>query len=120
MNAFSTHRLAVALVAACATVLILAPDSRAGGDFIRGDFSADGVINLADPIGTLNYLSGGPTSECLDAVDANDDGVVNVVDPIYMFYFLFQGAASPPPPFLACGADPTGDALTCDDYPPCP
>lgn len=91
------------------------------GDFVRGDSSGDGNINIADSIGTLNYLIGGPPPICLDAADVNDDGSVNIADGVYSLHFLFQPGANPPPaPFPGCGPDPTADALDCVSFPLCP
>jgi len=42
------------------------------------------------------------------------------IDPIYMLSYLFVGGAPPPPPFIECGADPTEDALDCDNFDYCP
>jgi hypothetical protein len=55
--------------------------------------------------------------ECQDASDANDDGAVDMSDATYLVNWRFGSRVAPPPPFPACGADPTADDLesTCGD-----
>ena len=102
----------------------LALGSRLSGmDFARGDSNADGALNIADSIFTLNYLyQNGPTPECLDAADVNDDGTVDIADVIFSFSLLKPGPAGPvllPEPQL-CGPDPTPDSVDCASFGPCP
>ena len=59
-------------------------------------------------------------SPCVNAANSNDDGAINVADGIALLGYLFSGAAAPPPPFDACGIDPTPDALECENYGGCP
>ena len=47
-------------------------------------------------------------------------GSLNVADGIALLGYLFSGAAAPPPPFDACGIDPTPDALECEKFGGCP
>jgi hypothetical protein len=83
--------------------------------FTRGDADGDGDVNITDPIGTLGYLFSGSTSlPCKDAADADDSGSLDITDAIYTLGYLFLGASPPKPPFPACGADPTGDAVSCE------
>lgn len=84
--------------------------------FKRGDCTADGSRNIADPIFLLDLLFGptDPLPNCEDACDANDDGQVNLADAIAMLTALFGGGLLPPPGM--CGVDPTDDNLTCDHY----
>jgi hypothetical protein len=90
--------------------------------FRRGDSTADGEVNLSDGIRILNFLFlGGVTIDCLDTADTDDGGSVDLSDAIGLFNFLFLGSAAPDPPgHLACGPDPTADALACPSPPPCP
>jgi len=90
-----------------------------GAPFRRGDVNADGRVDIADVIEGLMWLfDGGAEPPCRDALDANDDGLLNVADPIGIAHFLF--ASSPmAPPVDACGSDPTGDRLSCRNFPPC-
>ena len=82
--------------------------------FLRGDSSADGAVDIADAIFTLNYLfARGTTPHCLDAVDANDDGGVDISDSAYTISFLFLGGPAIPLPYPEPGADPTLDSLAC-------
>jgi hypothetical protein len=83
------------------------------GTFIRGDANLDGVLNITDPVRTLNGLFAGQGIPCEDASDANDDGRVNITDPVATLGHLFQGASAPPAPFPDPGPDPTPDDLTC-------
>lgn len=90
--------------------------------FRRSDANVDGSVDIADPVAILGFLFAGDATSCALALDANDDGGVDVADPIYALAYLFQvGSAPPPPPFLACGTDPTPDGtLTCDRFGLCP
>jgi len=83
--------------------------------FIRGDSNASGAVDIADPVHALNYLfAEGAKPPCLDAADANDDGRVNIADPVYVLSHLFASGPVIPPPFPACGPDPTADRTSCE------
>ncbi len=92
--------------------------------FIRADINGDGNIDLADAIGTLNWLfvDGVATPNCFDAYDINDDGAINLSDPILLLTFLFvDQSLPPPPPQGSCGTDLTADNLDCvGPVPGCP
>ncbi len=92
--------------------------------FLRGDANDDGVVDLGDPVHSLNHLfGGGPEPPCADAADANDDAVLDLADPIFTFGFLFLGESSiPSPGAQGCGPDPTADELPRCVYNPsaCP
>ena len=81
--------------------------------FVRSDSNADGVVDISDPVLTLNslFVAGGPAPACLEPLDANDDGRVDLSDAVYTLAFLFRGGPAPGAPFPFCGEDPTGDAL---------
>ena len=82
--------------------------------FVRGDVDDSGEINLTDPVYLLDVLfvnwKGFP---CVDAADADDSGGVEVTDAVYLLNFLFRQGLPPPPPFPACGRDPTEEGLWC-------
>ncbi|HAK96013.1 MAG TPA: hypothetical protein DCM87_13730 [Planctomycetes bacterium] len=86
-------------------------------DFRRGDANGDARIDIADPIATLSYLFAAGEARCLDAMDANDDGGIDIADAVFSLAYTFAAGPPPPPPFGACGPDPTpGDpcrALGC-------
>jgi hypothetical protein len=89
--------------------------------FVRGDANGEGSIDIADPIFILTYLFvGGRAPDCLDAADVNDDGTADISDPVRLLGCLFLGAEEPPPPFGACGGDPTADDLSCNLSGGCP
>jgi hypothetical protein len=91
-------------------------------NFQRGDANGDALFNLTDAVHTLGFLFlGRPGAlSCKDAADSNDDGKVDLADAVHTLGALFDGAPPPPSPFVVCGEDPTGDALDCESYPPCP
>ena len=95
-----------------------APEDSSELRFLRGDANADGVVDITDPLATLfDLFDDGSAPACEDAVDSNDDGAVNITDPVFLLGYLFaNGDPLPPPGPLACGNDPTSDALTCLDY----
>jgi len=91
-----------------------------GPYFRRGDANNDGSMDMSDAIYTLGCLFLGQScSDCDDATDANDDGAIDLSDPTYTLGHIFQGGTAPPPPFAACGGDPTPDGLGCASYGPC-
>ncbi len=88
--------------------------------FVRGDFGADGRLDLGDAVKELAFLlcrKQGPT--CVDAADANDDGRIDVCDPITILAALFGGRRTIPNPYPICGRDPTADALGCQSFVAC-
>lgn len=88
----------------------------AGGEFVRGDFNRDRVVDISDPIEILSgiFLGSGP-ARCLVAGDANDDEQVDISDPIYLLKHLFQDGPPLPPPGIYPGEDPTPGPLGCDE-----
>lgn len=91
--------------------------------FVRGDVNADGALDLADVSVLAAWLFGvGPGVACEDVGDIDDSGqLAPLVDLFYLVAYLFQGGPVLPPPFLACGSDPTPDALMCEaSTPSCP
>ena len=89
--------------------------------FVRGDANADGTADISDAVAILGFLFLGSTlNDCSDAADVNDDGVVDISDPTRLLGHLFLGSDRPPDPFLACGDDPTRDALDCRRFRGCP
>jgi hypothetical protein len=89
-------------------------------DFLRGDSSGDGNVDISDAMYSLSYLFiSGVAPSCQGAADANDDGSINIADPIAILFHLFSNAGPLPMPFQVCGQDPTPDQLGCDEYKPC-
>ncbi len=85
-----------------------------GPRFVRGDASADGRLDISDPIAILGYLFLGRTLEaCPDALDSDDTGGVDISDAVYSLNYLFTGGSAPPAPYPDPGADTTADTLSC-------
>jgi len=106
------------------TLCPASPNCPPHAGFERGDANADGSLDIADAVTTLNYLFAGQTFlPCLDAADANDDGALDIADAVYILNYLFGNGPEPPEPFdpdeLECGWDPTPDKLDCKVFPPC-
>ncbi len=97
------------LRAACQVEVIRRVDS----DFRRGDANGDGFIDISDSVFTLLWLfTGRQAPDCPDAADTNDSGVVDITDPIALLSWLYAAGPRPAEPGpVACGADPTEDAL---------
>lgn len=85
------------------------------GRFRRGDFNADGILDITDAIAILNFLfRGAEPPLCRDAADADDNGKVELTDAIHLLHVLFLGEGSIL--FLGGaipGPDPTPDGLDC-------
>lgn len=88
--------------------------------FVRGDYDADGLLELEDALAGIYYSIGDrvpPT--CEDAADVNDDGVIDVSDGVYTLGALFGDGEDPAAPYPGCGDDPTSDALGCASFAGC-
>ncbi len=85
------------------------------GRFRRGEVTADGALDLSDPIAILAHLFLGEAlaSGCADSADVDDSGLLDLSDPIFLLVHLFLGGAPPPPPLDNCDEDPTKDGLDC-------
>lgn len=111
----------------CEIAMGLVPDSNDNGIpdacemFQRGDCDADGApLGLADAVFELDYLFGPVDAvTCEKACDLDDDGILGLADPLTLLGVVFLGYDPPPPPFGACGFDPTDDPLSCESFPPC-
>ena len=94
---------------------------RADAMFVRGDVTADGTINLSDPISILLTLfSQGAPFLCESAADVNDSNAVDLADAVLLLTYLFGGGFEPAAPFPACGLDTSPNTLRCDDFAACP
>ena len=88
--------------------------------FVRGNVNMDETVNIADAVSILFHLfSMERQPPCADSADTNDDGDISIADAIYLLGYLFNNGPAVPPPFDACGTDPTEDALGCNLFPPC-
>lgn len=89
--------------------------------FSRGDFNADGVLDLSDVVSILNFLfRGGVDVPCVNAGDVDDDGDVIITDAIYLLSHLFLGGSAIVTPAAPdCGEDPTASGATCESGGPC-
>ncbi len=89
-------------------------------NFIRGDCTANGEIDITDGIYLFTHLFlGGDPLKCEDACDSNDDAILDISDPIAFLRYLFLGGAPLPPP-KTCGPDPTPlDKVPCESYSAC-
>ncbi len=110
----------------CVVVLavLLGPPLRpleGAGAFLRGDVDESGGLSVTDAIRILQFLFSGKADavRCQDAADADDNGSVTLTDAVFLLSSLFQGGAAPPAPFPGCGADPTEDAIGCEDFDGC-
>lgn len=86
--------------------------------FLRGDTDLSAVVDLTDPLSTLEYLFLGTFSpRCHDAMDANDDEQADISDVLATLGFLFLGNFDIPwPGTRQCGWDleTSPDSLSCD------
>jgi hypothetical protein len=83
-------------------------------EFIRGDATLDGKVNLTDPIHILLYLFQGGALPCLDAADSDNSEKLDLTDAVVLLNHLFKGGPAPPAPYPERGSDPDADpALGC-------
>ncbi len=90
------------------------PTPTPSAQFIRGDASGEGDVDISDALSILNWLfTGGVAPDCEKAADVNDDGSVDVSDALSLLNYLFLGGEKPAAPFPAPGVDPSEDDLNC-------
>ncbi len=90
-------------------------------EFIRGDCTADGSVNISDPIALLDRLFGSaPSLGCEDACDGNDDEALDLADVVLMLEAVFGLGGPLPEPTIGCGLDPAGTTLLCSSMEICP
>ena len=89
--------------------------------FVRGDVNGDALVDLADAVSLLGYVSTeGDEPPCIVAADANGDAQLNVADGAYLISFLSMVGPPPPAPFPGCGFEPVESGLECAVPPVCP
>lgn len=87
-------------------------------DFIRGDASSDGVVNVTDAVAILYHLFLGIPVTCKATADMNTNGLIELIDAISLVRYLFSASVAVPAPFPSCG---TGSGLEdCYDFSACP
>jgi hypothetical protein len=102
---------------AVTTIAVFAafPSEAPADTFIRADSNCDGIVDISDPINTLNVLFLGSGSICCpEASNANGDATTDLSDAVYSLSFSFQGGPPPPGPYPDCGG--TG----CPAHDECP
>ncbi|MGE3165355.1 MAG: dockerin type I repeat-containing protein [Planctomycetota bacterium] len=83
-------------------------------EFVRGDASFDGQVNIADAARILEFLFQAASLPCREAADGNDDGAVDVADTVFVLNYLFANGPQPPLPFPAPAVDlDPNDELPC-------
>jgi hypothetical protein len=92
------------------------------GPFLRGDWDANGMVQLTDGVNVFNFLFlGGGAPICMAAADANGQGIINLSSGVYVLNFLFTGGSSPLSPFPDCGPGglPSDETLGCEEAHAC-
>ena len=65
------------------------------GDTLAGDTNGDGITNILDVVGLVNFILGGQLDECgLVAADFNQDDVVNILDVVGLVSSILGGRTS--------------------------
>jgi hypothetical protein len=108
---------------AAASIKVIAGAMSVGSaepQFRRSDCDGNGAVQITDAIFGLNWLfMGGTAPTCKDACDADDNGKTDITDMVTTLLYLFlSGPIAPAPGPLACGPDPSSDALEACVYPP--
>jgi len=86
----------------------------APAQFVRGDTSLNGRLELADAVATLSYLFAQQTIACRDAADYDDDGRILLTDAVRIIDLLFRRGPAPAAPYPDPGRDETPDDLDCE------
>ena len=87
--------------------------------FVRGDANADGNVDMADALATLDHLYQGGADVCYEAADVDGSGSIDLTDAVSLLGYLFQGGTAPVPPAgfvgpscrISCAFD--SSALAC-------
>ena len=119
MNRTPSHRLFAPLTAVLLCVALTQPSLPVGAtDFIRGDTSGDGNVDLGDAYLLLAHLFSGVALECRTAADADDSGRVNFSDAIIILNSLKSPDIQIAAPYPEPGPDTTAniDNQPCDSY----
>ena len=65
-------------------------------DYVVGDVSGDGIIDLEDVLILINYLyKGGPAPDPFGAGDTTCNGVIDLEDILYLVNYLYKGGPVP-------------------------
>jgi hypothetical protein len=73
-------------------------------EYICGDATGDGIININDVVFTINYLFlSGPDPYPYESANVNCDNKVNLIDVVYLVNYIFRGGFEP--------GDPNGDGI---------
>ena len=110
-------KLATGRLCTFLAMLLAAPAAGTRGlraDFVRGDASGDGRLDVtdADRAPPIPFPVRAPPG-CEDAADANDDGKLDLDDAVTTLLYLFAEGSLPSPGALTPGPDPSCDALGC-------
>jgi hypothetical protein len=87
----------------------------ANRNFFRSDADGNGRLNVTDAVLIIQniLMNLNRRFNCDDMLDADDNGLLQIVDGVALLNYLFVRGMPLPPPFFACGQDPTPDALGC-------
>jgi hypothetical protein len=92
-----------------------------GSQFIRGDVTQNGSLDIADGIGVLSFLFVGSSTTCYNSLDADDTGNISISDAVRILCAVFCPGSPPPAgPYPACGVDVDDDGGSCTAYSSCP
>jgi len=73
-------------------------------EYICGDATGDGTININDVVYIINYLFlSGPDPYPYESANVNCDNKVNLIDVVYLVNYIFRGGYEP--------GDPNGDGI---------
>ena len=94
LDAYSTYDILIA-----GPVLDFEPSHVNGSimlEFVCGDASYDGIVNLLDITYLINYLyRGGPEPIPYNSGNVNDDATINILDVTYLINYLYRSGAAP-------------------------
>lgn len=82
--------------------------------FLRGDTNGSGGADIADTVGTLQYLFQGSTTNCRAALDVDANRKVEITDPVLLLSYIFGAGPPPEAPYPDCAEVREDWAMPCD------
>ena len=64
-------------------------------NYLAGDATGEGIVDISDPIKILNFLFLGGGKPCYPGADSDNNNKIDITDAIYLLSWLFRGGPAP-------------------------